>query len=335
MASNTLEGQSMKEIKITENETNQRLDRFLKKLMPQASTGFLQKMLRKKRIKLNGAKAEPSATITTGDTIVIYFSEETLTSFRTSATEKKLATNNKALDILYEDTHLLVLNKPANLLTQPDKTGEASLIDYAVAYLTQKGDYNPQSTLTFTPACANRLDKNTTGIILVPKDYQTLQSVNEAIRLDQTKKIYYAIVTGQPKPSDEIVGYLKKDPGKNLVTFSKEKTSAQDKKSVLHYETIDTKGAYSLLRVTLQTGRSHQIRVQLSSMGLPILGDPKYGNRHLNNQLYERWGLKSQLLHSSEFTLTPLNQTFVAPLPPTFNKALEILGLINPLLKRK
>jgi 23S rRNA pseudouridine955/2504/2580 synthase len=324
----------MKEIKITENETNQRLDRFLKKLMPQASSGFLQKMLRKKRIKLNGAKAEPSSIIATGDTILIYFSEETLASFRTAPSEKKLITNNKALDILYEDAHLLVLNKTANLLSQPDKTGETSLIDYAVAYLTQKGDYDPRANLTFTPACANRLDKNTTGIILVPKDYQTLQSVNEAIRLDQTKKTYYTIVTGRPKPSDEIVGYLKKDSSKNLVTFSKEKTSDQDKKSALDYETLDTKGGFSLLKVNLQTGRSHQIRVQLSSMGLPILGDPKYGNRQLNKQLYENWGLKSQLLHSGEFTLKTLNQTFVAPLPSTFSQALEQLGLPKPLLKR-
>ncbi|MBC3887077.1 RluA family pseudouridine synthase [Acetobacterium paludosum] len=317
----------MKEIIITENENNQRLDRFLKKLMPQASTGFLQKMLRKKRIKLNGQKSEPSTKIITGDVLHIYFSEETISNFRSSRTlNKKISINDTSLDIIYEDSNLLVLNKPSGILTQPDKTDELSLVDYAVDYLIKKGDYNPKVNLTFTPACANRLDKNTTGIILVPKNYKTLQSVNEAIRTDQTRKIYYALILGHPKECGEIIGYLKKDPIKNTVTFSEKPTSATDKKSILNYETIESHGDYSLLKITLQTGRSHQIRVQLSAMGYPILGDPKYGNRHINSRLYEDFGVKNQLLHSAEFTLTTMNKTFEAPFPYIFLKSLKNFG---------
>lgn len=319
----------MKEIIITENESHQRLDRFLKKLMPQASSGFLQKMLRKKRIKLNGQKSEPSTNILTGDVVHIYFSEETIANFRSSDTiDKKRFGSNAILSIIYEDAELLVLNKPSGILTQPDKTGEASLIDYAVDYLVKTGAYDPKVNLTFTPACANRLDKNTTGIILVPKNYKTLQSVNKAIREDLTQKIYYALVLGTPKEYGEIIGYLKKDPVKNTVTFSEKPTSKTDKRSVLNYQTIERHGDYSLLEITLITGRSHQIRVQLSTMGYPILGDPKYGNRHINARLYEEFGVKNQLLHSAKFSLNTmdLTLTFIAPLPAIFQKSLKRFG---------
>jgi len=316
----------MKEIIVTENESNQRLDRFLGKLMPQASKGFLQKMLRKKRIKLNGQKSEPNTVITPGDKLQIYFSEETILGFRNVAKTEKSLKSNVPLDIIFEDTDLLVINKPVELLTQPDKTGEASLIDLAVSYLTDKGDYDPIANLTFTPACANRLDKNTTGIVLVPKNFQTLQAVNEAIREDATKKVYFAMVLGEPPEKGEIIGYLKKDPETNTVTFSEEPTSDKDKKAQLSYQNLGCRSGYSLLKITLGTGRSHQIRVQLAAMGYPILGDPKYGNRRLNIRLYEDFGVRSQLLHSASFTLTPMHKTFLAPLPLNFEKILRSFG---------
>jgi len=325
----------MKTIVITENESNQRLDRFLKKLMPQASTGFLQKMLRKKRIKLNGQKSEPSTAIIAGDEVQIYFSEETISSFRVDSTKKTLDRNSTILDIIYENSDLLVLNKPAEVLTQPDKTEELSLIDYAVDYLIKKGDYDPKTNLTFTPACANRLDKNTTGVILVPKSYKTLQEVNSAIREDRTEKVYYAIVFGKPKAADEIVGYLKKDGDRNTVTFSEQQTAPTDKKAVLNYETLESHGDYALLKIILKTGRSHQIRVQLSAMGFPILGDPKYGNRLINSRMYEESGLSSQLLHSAQYTLTDIKKTFTAPVPPVFEKALKRFGFKDPFLLEK
>jgi len=316
----------MKEIIITENESNQRLDRFLGKLMPHASKGFLQKMLRKKRIKLNGQKSEPNIMITSGDKLQIYFSEETILGFRQSDNAEINTTRTAPLDILFEDEDLLVLNKPAELLTQPDKTGEASIIDLAVLYLTEKGDYSPIDNLTFTPACANRLDKNTTGIVLVPKNFLTLQKVNEAIREDATQKIYFAMVLGEPPETGEIVGYLKKDVTTNTVTFSETQTSDKDKKAELSYQNLGSRSGYSLLKITLATGRSHQIRVQLAAMGYPILGDPKYGNRRLNIRLYEDFGIKSQLLHSARFTLTPMKRTFTAPLPLAFEKILRSFG---------
>lgn len=317
----------MKEIIITENESNQRLDRFLSKLMPQAPKGFLQKMLRKKRIKLNGQKSEPNTIITPDDKLQIYFSEETILGFRQSdKNEINITKRNAPLDVLFEDENLLVLNKPVELLTQPDKTSEVSLIDLAVLYLTQKGDYKPSENLTFTPACANRLDKNTTGIVLIPKNFPTLQTVNKAIREDATLKVYFAMVLGEPPENGEIVGYLKKDAATNTISFSEKQTSDKDKKAQLKYQNLGSRSGYSLLKITLVTGRSHQIRVQLSAMDYPILGDPKYGNRRLNIRLYEDFGVKSQLLHSASFTLAPMNKTFTAPLPLVFEKILRSFG---------
>jgi len=317
----------MKEIIVTENENNQRLDRFLGKLMPQASKGFLQKMLRKKRIKLNGQKSEPNTMITSGDKLQIYFSEETILGFRNAnKAEKTTGNRNAPLNIIFQDKDLLVINKPIELLTQPDNTGETSLIDLAVAYLTEKGDYDPIANLTFTPACANRLDKNTTGIVLVPKNFQTLQNVNEAIREGATKKVYFTMVLGEPPEKGEIVGYLNKNTETNIVTFSETPTSDKDKKAELAYENLGSRSGYSLLKITLGTGRSHQIRVQLAAMGYPILGDPKYGNRRLNIRLYEDFGVRSQLLHSASFTLISMHKTFLAPLPLNFEKILRSFG---------
>lgn len=324
----------MKEILISNNEGNQRLDRYLTKLMPEASKGFLQKMLRKKRIKLNGQKSEPNQLINVGDKIQIYFSEETIAGFRPEP-QKLIPRNlkdNSLLDIIFEDKHLLILNKPTNLLTQPDKTEEDSLIDIAVSYLIQSGAYNPKENLTFTPACSNRLDKNTTGVVIIPKDFPSLQKTNEAIREGKTKKIYYALVHGILPETGEIKGYLKKDPVANLVTFSETKTQEKDKKAELTFTKIASKKGISLVAITLLTGRSHQIRAQFSALGFPILGDPKYGNRHSNIELYEAFGLKSQLLHNYSFTLTTTDQTFIAPFPLTFQKILRSQGFSEDFL---
>jgi 23S rRNA pseudouridine955/2504/2580 synthase len=317
----------MKEIIISENESNQRIDRFLGKLLPQASKGFLQKMLRKKRIKLNGAKSDPNTILTVGDTLQIYFSDETIEGFRNSNHNKKLSSKKmESLNIVFEDDNLLVLNKPVELLTQPDKTETTSLIDMAVSYLIETGSYDPQTNLTFTPACANRIDKNTSGLVIVPKTYKSLQMVTAAIREDATEKVYLTLVLGITPAEGEIIGYINKDPKTNTVTFSKESTSSSDKKAELTYTTLFSRSGYSLLKVNLLTGRSHQIRVQLAAIDFPILGDPKYGSRRLNIKLYEDFGLKSQLLHSAKFSLIPTHQTFTAPVPEIFEKILRSFG---------
>ncbi|MGL4606298.1 MAG: RluA family pseudouridine synthase [Eubacteriaceae bacterium] len=327
----------MKEFLIQRNEENQRLDRYLNKLMPLASKSFIQKMLRKKRIKLNSQKSEPQQIILSGDRVQIFFSEETLASFRRaskgSTPLQRSDLSAYKFDILYEDSRLLVLNKPPNLLVHPDNKNEVTLIDLATEYLIQKNEYNPSENLTFSPACANRLDKNTTGIVLIPKDYPTLQQVTKDIREKNTKKIYMAFVKGTPPPSQRLTAYLEKDTEKNNVSLSKTRTSRAQKKVELFYKTIESHSGYSLLEIDLITGRSHQIRVQLASIGCPILGDPKYGDLLLNKALNKDFELKFQLLHNYRFTLVSQNQTFIAPYPPHFIRALKFFHFSNTALK--
>ena len=169
----------MKEIKISEKEENQRLDKFLLKYFNKAPKSFVYKMLRKKRIKLNGAKAEGSEIITNGDVLSMYLSEETMDSFMEAKTVNKA---QRHFGIVYEDDNILIVSKPAGLLTHPQSPQDKeTLIDQILYYLHEKGEYSADKEASFTPAVCNRLDRNTGGIVIAGKNLQTVQAVNKAI----------------------------------------------------------------------------------------------------------------------------------------------------------
>ena len=182
----------MKEIRITKNEENQRLDKFLLKYMNKASKGFLYKMLRKKRIKYNGGRAEGSELLKAGDTLQLYLAEETISSFME---EKTVAEAKRHFAIVYEDDDILVVSKPAGLLTHPEKSSDKdTLIDQILYYLYQKGQYLPEADSSFTPALCNRLDRNTSGIVIAGKTLKGVQAVNETIRSHKLDKYYLTLV---------------------------------------------------------------------------------------------------------------------------------------------
>lgn len=284
----------MKEIRITKNEENQRLDKFLLKYMNKASKGFLYKMLRKKRIKYNGGRAEGSELLKAGDTLQLYLAEETIQSFME---EKTVAEAKRHFAIVYEDDDILVVSKPAGLLTHPEKSSDKdTLIDQVLYYLYQKGQYLPEADSSFTPALCNRLDRNTSGIVIAGKTLKGVQAVNEAIRSHKLDKYYLTLVAGELREAGEITAYLTKDEERNQVRISKREGSG--KKTVTKYRPLAHAKGYTLLEIHLITGKTHQIRAHMQSMGHPVIGDRKYGSEHSNQKFREEYALSNQFLHA-------------------------------------
>jgi len=277
----------MKEIIITKNEEGQRLDRFLKKYLNKANQSFIYKMIRKKNIKLNNAKAEPEEVLKMDDLVQLFLSDDTIDKFR----EKKML--NQAdihFKTIYEDDNILVVNKPIGLSSQPDETSTKNLVDEIKVYLDAKEE---NISFTFKPAVCNRLDKNTSGLVIAAKNYDTLKQTNKAIRERSIKKFYMAKVHGIINENLELKDYLIKDEYKNMVKIVKE--NQENAKSVVTYaHPFKTEGNFTWVEVEIETGRAHQIRAHLSSIGHPVAGDKKYGKK--DNE-------KHQVLHAYKLVL--------------------------------
>ena len=284
----------MKEIRITKNEENQRMDKFLLKYMNKATKGFLYKMLRKKRIKLNGGRAEGNELLQAGDMIQLYLAEDTIASFME---EKAVAQAKQNVGVLYEDEDILVVNKPAGLLTHPEKADDReTLIDQILYYLYQKGEYAPAAASSFTPALCNRLDRNTSGLVIAGKTLRGVQAVNETIRNHKLDKYYLTLVAGEIRHAGEIAGYLSKDADKNQVRISKK--AGEGARTLTKFRPIAHAKGYTLLEIHLITGKTHQIRAHMQSIGHPVVGDRKYGSEHSNEKFRREYALSNQFLHA-------------------------------------
>ncbi|HMM69391.1 MAG TPA: RluA family pseudouridine synthase [Gudongella oleilytica] len=295
----------MREIRVGKNDSNQRLDRFLKKYMDEAGTGFIYKMLRKKNIKVNESKASPEMMIFEGDTIQLYLSDETIDKFIGT---KEVRKSKLAPRIIYEDENLVLINKPAGILSHgAGEEFEENIVDSLVTYLIQKGDYIPRIEKTFSPSICNRLDRNTSGVIIGAKNSEALRLVNKAIKEGSVRKYYKTIVKGTIKEDFEHKGFLIKDEDRNLVDIS-DKQGERSKDVYTKFRVIMSKGGYSLLEVELITGRTHQIRSTLQTMGYPVIGDRKYGNSVVNDEFRKKYGLENQWLHGYRIVLNGLEE---------------------------
>jgi 23S rRNA pseudouridine955/2504/2580 synthase len=284
----------VKEIIIGQNDAGQRLDRFVSKAVPLLPASLLQKYIRLKRIKVNGRGADRAYKLTPGDTLQLYINDEFFE--RPSEENAYLRITKPDLDIVYEDENILLVCKKAGQLCHSDEEGNAAgtLIAHIQAYLYLSGSWRPREENAFTPALCNRIDRNTSGIVIAAKNAEALRILNEKIRLREIDKYYYAAVHGRVSPpSGRLEGYLFKDAAKNQVYIS-EKSIPGSKTAILEYRTVKTAGALSLLECRLITGRTHQIRAQLAHAGYPLLGDGKYGREKLNRQ----YGESSQALCS-------------------------------------
>ena len=334
----------MREIEISQREAGQRLDRFLAKYMPQASSGFLHKMLRKKNIKRNQARAEGSDKLEAGDRIQLYLSEETLDKFcspalktvsqgaeesRSGGRQKSgKDLERKEVRILYRDEDILAFHKPSGMLSQKADSHDDSLNDYLIDYCLDQGILTREDLRTFRPSVANRLDRNTSGIILCGISVRGLQKLSRLLKDRDMGKYYICLVKGEMEGEDRLAGYMNKDRKTNKVTYSRKK-SAGAAEVVTEYRVLDHSREASLLEIHLITGKSHQIRSHLASIGHPLLGDYKYGDRSLNDTLKKKYGLCHQLLHCCRVCI-PDGPVIHDPVPGGMRRICRDLGLAVP-----
>ncbi|MCT4619997.1 MAG: RluA family pseudouridine synthase [Marinisporobacter sp.] len=286
----------MREINIGKNEENQRIDKFLRKYMAKASLSFIYKMIRKKNIKVNKKRTENQYILKEGDRIQLYLSEETIEGFIEKKEIKKV---EKSFEVIYEDKNILLVEKPQGLLVHEDlKENTNTLVNQAIKYLYDHKEYDPDVEKTFVPASVNRLDRNTSGIVMIGKNNETLQNLNEMIRQkNYVRKYYLTIVKGKLTGRKELKGYLMKDEKTNKVKISDSKKQGAKEIHTI-YRMLQTNGQYTLIEVEIITGRTHQIRAHLSSIGHPLVGDFKYGNMKINQLFKKRFGLTHQFLHA-------------------------------------
>ncbi len=262
----------MKEHIISENEGGQRLDKFICKRFKTMPLSLVYKYIRTKKIKLNGKKATASDFVSVGDKLTFYIPDE----FFSNNAEEKAYTHIKAnLTVVYEDDNILIADKPTGLLCHSDdKEGYNTLINHIKAYLAEKGEYKSEET--FAPALCNRIDRNTCGLVIAAKNAVALREMNEIIKKRLVSKKYLAAVHGTPQKQGTISGYLRKDGNANRVFLSDKRASVDEKEAITKYKLLETNGDISLIEAELITGRTHQIRAHLASIGHPLLGDGKY-----------------------------------------------------------
>ncbi len=284
----------MTEITIKKNDAGQRADRFLAKAYPNLKTALICKLMRKKRIKINGAKAEPNVILKEGDVMRFYLSDELLAKepikgkvdFRDISPE---------INVIYEDENILLVDKPVGLVVHEDSDNSAdTLINRVLSYLYQKGEYVPERENSFAPALVNRIDRNTSGIVIAAKNAKALRVLNQKVRDREIQKLYLCEVIGTPKPDRAtLTAYLKKLSDENRVIISDDRKPGYLTIKT-KYRVLESNGELSLVEVDLLTGRTHQIRAHFAHIGHPLLGDGKYGDNAIN----KRYHAKTQALCS-------------------------------------
>ena len=288
----------MVNIEIGKNEQKQRLDKFLRKYLGNASLSYIYKAIRKD-VKVNGRRAKEDTMLELGDVITLYISDEELSALTRTRRSTRV---KRQFKVAYEDDNIIVVEKPFGLLTHGDRTEKKNhLANQVVDYLIEKGDYNPRLERTFTPASVNRLDRNTTGLVLFGKTGEALQTLNRMIReKDKVNKYYMTIVKGRVKGELHLRDRMVKDERTNKVRVLSMDEEGRDMETIVR--PIETGRDFTLVEVELITGRTHQIRAHLAKAGHPVIGDVKYGDRKVNEMVRRRFNLNTQLLHAYKLT---------------------------------
>ncbi|BAH06426.1 RluA family pseudouridine synthase [Clostridium kluyveri] len=308
-------------VEIGSNESGQRLDKFLRKWLRDVPISGIYKAIRKGDIKVNGKKTKEKYFLMDKDIVEAQYIISKGKSFEFNKV------NSNFLKITYEDENMILVEKWPGVLVHSDKkTDDVTLTDYVLSYLYDKGDFKPETEVTFTPSPCNRLDRNTSGIVIYGKNYESLKLLNEIIRERNIRKYYQALVKGRINEGI-YEGYILKDR-KNNISNVYDSPKKNTKKISMDVKVLHTCGTYSLAELELITGRSHQLRTHLAHLGNPIIGDTKYGISKINSFFYNKYGLTYQYLYAYKVIFKDCNgklsymnnKTISEKLPPIFKK---------------
>jgi 23S rRNA pseudouridine955/2504/2580 synthase len=342
----------MQKLTVNEKEEGQRLDKYLKRKLPEAPMSFFYKTLRKKNITLNGKKADGREAVQAGDLVTLFLADETIEKFRgeTASSPERgeqiralIAASDRirGVTVLYEDDNVLVCTKPFGVLSQKAGPEDLSMNEWLAGHLLKKSK-DPAALLDsfreFRPSVCNRLDRNTMGLIVCAVSLPGSRTMTELIRTRKLRKYYQMVVEGRLTGSGTIRGWLIKDPVSNTVRFSDRKSPGAVYAET-DWKSLSTNGSRSLIEAELLTGRSHQLRVQFAYMGHPITGDPKYGTAQASekNRTDRRRPagsgkpFRGQLLCSCRLEFPPMEGAFgplsekviTCSLPPVFARAMQ------------
>jgi 23S rRNA pseudouridine955/2504/2580 synthase len=285
----------MQKIEITDNEGNQRLDRFLRKYLPGAPLSLIYRLTRKD-VKVNGRRVGADYLLRVGDEVDIFLDDARLDEVRR---ERKTPKARRQFRIVFEDGNVLLVEKPFGLLTHGDsREKKNTLANQVVGYLAETGAYDAAASKTFTPAPVNRLDRNTTGLVVFGKNAGAVRDLNTMMRAaDDIDKFYLTIVKGTLTKELILRGRMVKDRDNNRVAVLPE-NGGEGKLMETVAVPVEALGAYTLVEVRLVTGRTHQIRAHMAEAGHPVIGDAKYGDRTVNRYAEKAFGLTTQFLHA-------------------------------------
>ncbi len=288
----------MKSFTVGKNDAGKRLDKFIQKAIPSLPSSLMYRFIRTKHIKVNKKRAEISTKLTEGDVVEAWINDE---FFEKTEPKYDFLSAPVKLDIVYEDENILLVDKKQGVLVHPDdKEFSDTLIGRIQHYLYDKGEYDPEAEHSFRPSLANRIDRGTGGIVIAAKNAEALRILCDKIKDREIDKKYLAVIHGTPKRKEAILeGFLEKNADKNKVYL---KNSREDGALTIKtgYRVIDSKNGLSLIEVDLFTGRTHQIRAHMASIGHPLLGDGKYGKLAADKKL----GFTRQALYSYKLTFS-------------------------------
>ncbi len=279
----------MKEYKVNSSDEGLRLNKFLKRILPEATESFLCRMIRKKNIKVNDKGAEVGTRLSEGDTVRIFFSDETFEKFAGSSSDMDVSIYNDAfhklknIRIVHEDDDMIVLYKPSGVLAQKASDNDISLNEYLIGYLLNNNVITPSSLKSFRPSVMNRLDRNTSGLVMCSKTHKGAEELSFLIRERRIRKYYKAVCKGIINNACEITAYLKKDEKTNTVKICDHKEDGYSK-IITRIRPLNTYEDRTETEIELVTGKTHQIRAHLSHIGHPVLGDTKYGDMSFNKK---------------------------------------------------
>lgn len=323
----------MKEIRIDHNNAGQKAEKFVKNYLKEAPLGFIYKAFRKKDVKVNGHWIRKDAILEEGDVLRIYVTDEQLKDF---LLPKRVEKKNLSYPIIYEDENILIVNKPSGVMVVGDgKETRKTLAKEVVDYLYFKGDYDPDSG-AFTPAPAHRIDRNTSGLVLFGKNDASLKSLTDLFKnRENISKTYLGLAKGEIWKEGRIDKPLKKDSSKGMVYVCPIEKGGKEAKTLFH--PVKNFKGYTLLELELLTGRTHQIRVHLASVGYPLVGDGKYGDFETNRLFKNRFGFDHQFLHAERIHFGRIDgilhylsdKTFEAPLSKEEVKVLSSLEKLS------